>query len=260
MELEPGKDVQLISFLDETHKLLDKAQENLLIVARAIQPKICVCTTCTAITNGICMVCKLPKRDPKERPEECETANPDVIKNYIPEQFKLEISKEIQRIIHEKLGTSSEIEPTTNLHTEIDMDSLDAVEITMAFEDFFDITLEDEEAEGITTLQSAIDLIFKKIDVKKDCDYGHGDLTMGKCSRIHSSDSRTQDSNVFHSKFLSNKCESGGSCAFTKKPAMLMPITIESLIDILKECRHCAEYGYKNPELVNKIDEIIAAS
>jgi acyl carrier protein len=228
--MEPGKEVQLISYLDETHKLLNKAQENLLLVARAIQPV---------------------------RPEDCETANPDVIKNYIPENLKLEISQQLIVLIHEKLGTISEIAPTTNLHTDIDMDSLDAVELTMAIEDFFNITVEDEEAENITTLQSAIDFIFKKLEAKKTCDYGSPET--GTCSLKHSSDSR-QEEHCFHSKLLSNKCESYNDCAFTSKSKELKPITIDALLDLLKECRHCAEYGYKNAELVDQIDEIIAKS
>ena len=39
------------------------------------------------------------------------------------------------------------------------MDSLDAIECIMAIEDEFDLEIPDEEAEKITTVQSAIDYV-----------------------------------------------------------------------------------------------------
>lgn len=48
---------------------------------------------------------------------------------------------------------------------DLGLDSLDAVEIVMAFEDEFDVEITDEEAEKIFTLQNAFDLIKTKKDI-----------------------------------------------------------------------------------------------
>ncbi len=43
------------------------------------------------------------------------------------------------------------------------MDSLGVVELLMALEDEFDVTIPDEEAENLTTVQEAIDLVVAKL-------------------------------------------------------------------------------------------------
>ena len=45
---------------------------------------------------------------------------------------------------------------------DLDADSLDAVELVMAIEDAFGIEITDDEAQLITSVQSAIDLIISK--------------------------------------------------------------------------------------------------
>jgi acyl carrier protein len=45
----------------------------------------------------------------------------------------------------------------------VDADSLDLAELVMALEDEFDITVEEEELEGITTVQNALDLVSGKL-------------------------------------------------------------------------------------------------
>ncbi|MFW2125342.1 acyl carrier protein, partial [Acinetobacter baumannii] len=42
-------------------------------------------------------------------------------------------------------------------------DSLDLVELVMSFENDFDITIPDEDSNEITTVQSAIDYVTKKL-------------------------------------------------------------------------------------------------
>jgi acyl carrier protein len=46
-------------------------------------------------------------------------------------------------------------------------DSLDVVELVMAFEEEFDIEIPDEDAEKIRTVQEAIDYISKHVQVNK---------------------------------------------------------------------------------------------
>ncbi|MCQ3813266.1 MAG: acyl carrier protein [Acidimicrobiia bacterium] len=45
----------------------------------------------------------------------------------------------------------------------LDADSLDLVELVMALEEEFDVNVEEEELDGITTIQGAYDLIVSKI-------------------------------------------------------------------------------------------------
>ena len=46
---------------------------------------------------------------------------------------------------------------------DLDADSLDLVELVMALEEEFDVTVEEEELEGITTVGGAFDLIKGKL-------------------------------------------------------------------------------------------------
>lgn len=46
---------------------------------------------------------------------------------------------------------------------DLDADSLDLVELVMALEEEFDVTVEEEELEGITTVGAAFDLITSKL-------------------------------------------------------------------------------------------------
>ncbi len=45
----------------------------------------------------------------------------------------------------------------------LDADSLDLVELVMALEEEFDVTVEEEELDGVLTIQSAYDLILSKL-------------------------------------------------------------------------------------------------
>lgn len=46
---------------------------------------------------------------------------------------------------------------------DLDADSLDLVELVMALEEEFDVTVEEEELDGITTVGAAFDLIQAKL-------------------------------------------------------------------------------------------------
>ena len=60
-----------------------------------------------------------------------------------------------------------ELSPTNSFISDLNADSLDAVEIIMGIEDKFDIIITDEEADGILTIDNASDLVMKKLAEKE---------------------------------------------------------------------------------------------
>ena len=77
------------------------------------------------------------------------------------------IEKRIIEIISEQMGTDkSEIMKETSFINDLNADSLDTVELVMEFEDEFDISIPDEDAEKIQTVGAAIDYITKIAQTK----------------------------------------------------------------------------------------------
>ena len=76
------------------------------------------------------------------------------------------IEERVKEIIVEQLGVEEdEVSPDASFTDDLGADSLDTVELVMAFEEEFNIEIPDEDAEGITTVQDAIDYI--KANVKE---------------------------------------------------------------------------------------------
>jgi len=70
------------------------------------------------------------------------------------------IEKRVIEIISEQMGADkSEISRDTSFINDLNADSLDTVELVMEFEDEFDMSIPDEEAEKIQTVGAAIDYI-----------------------------------------------------------------------------------------------------
>ena len=70
------------------------------------------------------------------------------------------IEKRVIEIISEQMGTDkTEITRETSFINDLNADSLDTVELVMEFEDEFDMSIPDEEAEKIQTVGAAIDYI-----------------------------------------------------------------------------------------------------
>ena len=57
----------------------------------------------------------------------------------------------------------AQVPPAANFADDLDADSLDLVELVMALEEEFSVTVEEEELEGIETIQSAFELITSKL-------------------------------------------------------------------------------------------------
>jgi len=75
-----------------------------------------------------------------------------------------DIESRVKKIIEDQLGVSAE--QVTNEASFIDdlgADSLDTVELVMALEEEFDIEIPDEDAEKMTTVQTAIDYLEQKV-------------------------------------------------------------------------------------------------
>ena len=70
------------------------------------------------------------------------------------------IEQRVKKIVANQLGVSeAEIKNESSFLDDLGADSLDMVELVMAFEDEFEANITDEEAETITTVQKAIDFI-----------------------------------------------------------------------------------------------------
>lgn len=57
----------------------------------------------------------------------------------------------------------SAVVPEADFADDLDADSLDIVELVMALEEEFDVNVEEEELEGVSTVKAAFDLIVSKI-------------------------------------------------------------------------------------------------
>ena len=70
------------------------------------------------------------------------------------------IEEKVKDIIVEQLGVNPEqVTPTASFIEDLGADSLDIVELVMAFEEAFDIDIPDEDAEKIATVKDAIKYI-----------------------------------------------------------------------------------------------------
>ena len=77
------------------------------------------------------------------------------------------IEDRVVEIISEQMGVDrSEITRETSFINDLNADSLDTVELVMEFEDEFDLSIPDEEAEKIQTVGAAIDYVAKVTKAK----------------------------------------------------------------------------------------------
>ena len=77
----------------------------------------------------------------------------------------MSLLERVQAVVAEKLSVDeAEVVPSASFTEDLNADSLDLVELIMAFEEEFSsddvyIEISDEDAEGITTVQAAIDYL-----------------------------------------------------------------------------------------------------
>ncbi|ANV86919.1 acyl carrier protein [Picosynechococcus sp. PCC 7117] len=77
-----------------------------------------------------------------------------------------EIFDKIKNIIVDQLDVDADsVSPESNFISDLDADSLDTVELVMAFEEEFDIDIPDDVAEKITTVGEAVNIIAEKTGV-----------------------------------------------------------------------------------------------
>lgn len=79
-----------------------------------------------------------------------------------------DVEKEIVSIISDVSGfDENEITPDKNFFKDLEIDSIKAIEITVAIEKKFKISVRDEDVPKITTIREAVDLTKKLLSQKK---------------------------------------------------------------------------------------------
>jgi len=75
----------------------------------------------------------------------------------------MSVEQKVKQIIVEQLGVDeAQVDPTASFVDDLGADSLDIVELVMAFEEAFDLDIPDEDAEKIATVKNAVDYIESK--------------------------------------------------------------------------------------------------
>ena len=73
-----------------------------------------------------------------------------------------DVEEKVKEIICEQLNVSAEdVVPEASFVDDLGADSLDQVELIMALEEEFDVSIPDEDAEKIATVKDALDYIKK---------------------------------------------------------------------------------------------------
>jgi len=73
------------------------------------------------------------------------------------------VAEKVKQIIVEQLGVDeNQVDPSASFVDDLGADSLDIVELVMAFEEAFDLDIPDDGAEKIKTVKDAIDYIEAK--------------------------------------------------------------------------------------------------
>ena len=78
------------------------------------------------------------------------------------------VDEKVKQIIVEQLGVDEgEVTPSASFVDDLGADSLDTVELVMAFEEEFGIEIPDEDAEKITRVKEAVEYIDAHAKSKK---------------------------------------------------------------------------------------------
>lgn len=80
-----------------------------------------------------------------------------------------EIQEKVVSIVAEQMGVDKgELSRETHFVNDLNADSLDTVELAMEFEDAFETSIPDEDAEKIQTIGAAIDYIDSHLESTED--------------------------------------------------------------------------------------------
>ena len=75
-----------------------------------------------------------------------------------------EVFEKVKTLFEEELGIDSEkINMDAQLEEDLEIDSLGIVEVVMAFEDEFEIEIDDEELTDVGTVGQAVNLLHSKL-------------------------------------------------------------------------------------------------
>ncbi len=75
----------------------------------------------------------------------------------------MSVEQKVKQIIVEQLGVDEgQVDSTASFVDDLGADSLDIVELVMAFEEAFDLDIPDEDAEKITNVKDAVSYIESK--------------------------------------------------------------------------------------------------
>ncbi|MFJ4196191.1 acyl carrier protein [Pseudomonas sp. NPDC089534] len=69
------------------------------------------------------------------------------------------IEARVKKIVEDHLGYEVEVKPDSNFIDDLGADSLDLVELVMAFEEEFELEITDDAAERMKTVQDVIDFL-----------------------------------------------------------------------------------------------------
>ncbi|KAL7521865.1 hypothetical protein ACHAWX_006557 [Stephanocyclus meneghinianus] len=72
------------------------------------------------------------------------------------------VEERVRELVKSQLNPDGDFEDSASFMDDLGADSLDAVELIMSLEEEFEIEIPDDEVEGITTVQAAIDFVKSK--------------------------------------------------------------------------------------------------
>jgi acyl carrier protein len=79
---------------------------------------------------------------------------------------KDELFEKVKEIIVDTLSVDEdEVTLDASFTDDLDADSLELVDLTMAFESEFGVTIEDDELEKIKTVENAVNLLSEKLNI-----------------------------------------------------------------------------------------------
>jgi acyl carrier protein len=82
---------------------------------------------------------------------------------FIEEDIPMSVEERVKSIIVEQLGVDAEeVNPEASFVEDLGADSLDTVELIMAFEEEFGVEISDDEAEKIRKVRDAVEYIDKR--------------------------------------------------------------------------------------------------